>query len=77
MSKTSVDEVLELLRHETRRPRSDLRQTWAVFVANLRIFLSYKTWVATETITTSASIVMYYFVGFLVEPAGSSGLTVA
>ena len=37
-------------------------------MANLRIFLSYKTWVATETITTSASIVMYYFVGLLVEP---------
>jgi ABC-2 type transport system permease protein len=68
VSRPSVEEVVDLLRVETRRPRSDLAQTWAVFVANLRIFLSYKTWVATETITTLASIIMYYFVGFLVEP---------
>ncbi|MBU7004729.1 MAG: hypothetical protein HXS50_04130, partial [Theionarchaea archaeon] len=68
MPKASVEEVVELLKHEIREPRSDLAQTWAVFIANLRIFLSYKTWVATETIATSASIVMYYFVGFLVEP---------
>ena len=68
MSKVTVEEIISLLRKDVPRHRSDLRQTWAVFMANLRIFLSYKTWVATETITTLASVVMYYFVGFLVEP---------
>lgn len=68
MSKPTIDDLVELLRYRAPRDRSDLRQTWAVFIANLRIFLSYKTWVATETITTSASIVMYYFVGFLIQP---------
>jgi ABC-2 type transport system permease protein len=66
--KPTVGDVVEMLGQEVPRHQSDVRQTFAVFVANLRIFLSYKTWVATETITTSASVVMYYFVGFLVEP---------
>jgi ABC-2 type transport system permease protein len=69
MGSTAVDEVVELLGRDAPRDRSDLRQTWAVFLANLRIFLSYKTWVATETISTLASIVMYYFLGFMVDPA--------
>lgn len=68
MSKVTVEEIMSLLGKDVPRHRSDLRQTWAVFMANLRIFLSYKTWVATETITTLTSVVMYYFVGFLVEP---------
>ncbi len=37
-------------------------------MANLRIFLSYKTWVATETVNTLASIAMFYFFSFLVNP---------
>ncbi len=68
MSKPGVEDIVQLLAVKSPRHRSDLSQTWAVFVANLRIFLSYKTWVATETITTLASIVMYYFVGLMVIP---------
>jgi len=68
MSRATAHDVIEILRHDAPRHRSDLRQTWAVFMANLRIFLSYKTWVATETVTTLASIAMFYFFSFLVNP---------
>ncbi len=68
MARATSGDVVEVLRLDAPRSRSDLRQTWAVFVANLRIFLSYKTWVATETISTFASVVMYYFMGFLIMP---------
>ena len=38
-----------------------------MFLANLRIFLSNRTWVATKTIASLASVVMYYFVGVMVD----------
>lgn len=59
---------MELLREEPPKLRSELRQTWGVFWAQLKIFLSYKTWVVTETLSTVASIAMYYFMGFQVRP---------
>jgi len=60
--------VVDLLREDPPRLRSELRQTWGVFWAQLKMFLSYKTWVVTETLSTVASIAMYYFMGFQVRP---------
>ncbi|MEM2904618.1 MAG: ABC transporter permease [Candidatus Bathyarchaeia archaeon] len=60
--------IVDLLREDPPRLRSELRQTWGVFWAQLKIFLSYKTWVITETLSTVASIAMYYFMGFQVKP---------
>ncbi len=68
MERDRVHQIVALLGSGSPRHPSDLRQTWAVFLANLKIFLSYRTWVATETITTLASVVMYYFVGVMVNP---------
>ncbi len=66
--RATTQDVIDVLRYDPPKQRSDLRQTWAVFVANLKIFLSYKTWVATETVTTLSSIAMFYFFSFLVNP---------
>lgn len=62
-----VEELVNLFREETPKITSDLVHVWAVFWANFKIFLSYKTWVITETISTIASIAMYSFMGLQVE----------
>ena len=62
-----VKKLLDLFREETPRSPSELIQIWAVFWANFKIFLSYKTWVITETVSTIASITMYFFMGLQVE----------
>ena len=56
-----VQDLIQMFREEHPRPRSDLRHVWAVFWANFKIFLSYRTWVITETLSTVASIAMYSF----------------
>jgi len=62
-----TEDLIELFREETRRPPSDILHIWAVFWANFKIFLSYKTWVITETLSTIASIAMYSFMGLQVR----------
>jgi len=76
----NVKDLVDLFREEARRSSSDLVHTWAVFWANFKIFLSYKTWVITETLSTIASIAMYSFMGLQVEPerlvgAGYGGIS--
>jgi ABC-2 type transport system permease protein len=62
-----VEQLIDLFREEFPRPSSELTHTWAVFWANFKIFLSYKTWVITETLSTVASIAMYSFMGLQVD----------
>ena len=62
-----VEQIIDLFREEFPRYSSDLTHTWAVFWANFKIFLSYKTWVITETLSTVASIAMYSFMGLQVD----------
>lgn len=50
-----VKDLVDLFREEARGSRSDLIHIWAVFWANFKIFLSYRTWVITETLSTIAS----------------------
>ncbi|MDH5440065.1 MAG: ABC transporter permease [Candidatus Bathyarchaeota archaeon] len=59
--------LVELFSKEVPPRRSDIVHVWAVFWSNFKIFLSYKTWVVTETISTVASIAMYSFMGLQVE----------
>ena len=61
-----TDDIVALFKEETPHHPSDLRHVWAVFWANFKIFLSYKTWVITETMSTIASIAMYSFMGLQV-----------
>ncbi len=63
-----VQDLIQVFKEEQARPRSDLRHVWAVFWANFKIFLSYRTWVITETLSTVASIAMYSFMGLQVPP---------
>jgi len=63
----NVEEIVELFREETSRTSSDTAHVWAVFWANFKIFLSYKAWIITETLSTVASIAMYFFMGLQVE----------
>jgi len=62
-----VEQIVDLFREEFPRPSSELTHTWAVFWANFKIFLSYRTWVITETLSTVASIAMYSFMGLQVD----------
>lgn len=62
-----VEELVDLFREETPYSTSELTHVWAVFWANFKIFLSYKTWVLTETLSTMASIAMYSFMGLQVD----------
>jgi len=63
----NVDELIELFREDTLRLTSGVTHVWAVFWANLKMFLTYKTWVVTETLSTVASIAMYSFMGLQVD----------
>lgn len=62
-----VEDIVELLREDRPRVSSSLIHVWAVFWANFKIFLSYRTWVVMETISTVASIAMYSFMGLQVD----------
>ncbi|MCX8162170.1 MAG: hypothetical protein N3E44_04155, partial [Candidatus Bathyarchaeota archaeon] len=62
-----VEDILELLKEDKPRVSSELTHVWAVFWANFKIFLSYRTWVVMETISTVASIAMYSFMGIQVD----------
>ncbi len=63
----NVEELVELFKDETPRLSRDITHIWAVFWANFKIFLSYRTWVITETLSTVASIAMYSFMGLQVD----------
>jgi len=63
----NVDELIELFREDTLRLTSGVTHVWAVFWANLKMFLTYRTWVVTETLSTVASIAMYSFMGLQVD----------
>jgi len=62
-----VEDIVELLREDRPRVSSGFIHVWAVFWANFKIFLSYRTWVVMETISTVASIAMYSFMGLQVD----------
>lgn len=62
-----VDGLVNLFKEDVPRSSSELVHIWAVFWANFKIFLSYRTWVITETLSTVASIAMYSFMGLQVE----------
>lgn len=63
----NVKDLVDLFREEAQSSSSDLTHIWAVFWANFKIFLSYRTWVITETLSTIASIAMYSFMGLQVD----------
>jgi len=63
----NVKDLVDLFREEAPRSSSDLIHIWAVFWANFKVFLSYRTWVITETLSTIASIAMYSFMGLQVR----------
>ncbi len=62
-----VEDLIQLFKEDSRRPFSETTHIWAVFWANFKVFLSYKTWVITETLSVAASIGMYFFMGFQVD----------
>ncbi|MBS7639110.1 MAG: ABC transporter permease [Candidatus Bathyarchaeia archaeon] len=62
-----VEDLINLFREDRPRTSSDIRHVWAVFWANFKIFLSYRTWVIMETISTVASVAMYSFMGLQVD----------
>jgi ABC-2 type transport system permease protein len=49
--------------------KSEVRQTWGIFWGQLKIFLTYRTWVITDTFNTIVSIAIYYFLSLQVKPA--------
>ncbi len=63
----NTEDLVELFRKETPRIHSGTTHVWAVFWANFKVFLSYKTWAITETMSTVASIAMYSFMGLQVD----------
>lgn len=62
-----VEDLIELFKEDRPRLSSEVVHVWAVFWANFKIFLSYRTWVIMETISTVASIAMYSFMGLQVD----------
>ena len=62
-----VEDLINIFRENETRVSSELTHIWAVFWANFKIFLSYKTWVIMETISTIASVAMYSFMGLQVD----------
>jgi ABC-2 type transport system permease protein len=64
-----VEDLIELFKEDKPRSSSEAVHIWAVFWANFKIFLSYRTWVIMETISTVASIAMYSFMGLQVDAA--------
>ena len=49
--------------------KSEVRQTWGVFWGQLKIFMTYRTWVVTDTFNTIVSIAIYYFLSLQVQPS--------
>ena len=62
-----VEDLINLFREDKTRVSSEFIHIWAVFWANFKIFLSYRTWVIMETISTVASVAMYSFMGLQVD----------
>lgn len=62
------DRILEVLREDTPRSKSPLRQLLGVVWANLKILTAYKSWLVMDLLSTVASVLMYYFVGLQVDP---------
>lgn len=62
-----VEDLINLFREKESCASSELAHIWAVFWANFKIFLSYKTWVIMETISTIASVAMYSFMSLQVD----------
>lgn len=61
-------DLLSELKQKEARLKSPLRQFFGVAWANLKLFLSYKSWFVMEMLAMIASAVMYYFVGLQVDP---------
>jgi ABC-type Na+ efflux pump permease subunit len=49
--------------------KSEVRQTWGIFWGQLKIFMTYRTWVVTDTFNTIVSIAIYYFLSLQVQPS--------
>jgi ABC-type multidrug transport system permease subunit len=63
------DQLMAYLQENVPREKSEIRQTWGIFWGQLKIFLTYRTWVLTETFNTFVSIGIYYFLSLQVQPA--------
>jgi len=62
------DALIALFQEPVHPDRSEARQTWGVFWAQLKIFLTYRTWFVTDTFNTVVSIAIYYFLSLQVQP---------
>jgi len=62
-------EIISYFRDSEPPVRSDARQTWGIFWGQLKIFLTYRTWVITDTFNTIVSITIYYFLSLQVQPS--------
>jgi ABC-type multidrug transport system permease subunit len=62
------DTLIALFQEPVQPDRSEARQTWGVFWAQLKIFLTYRTWFVTDTFNTVVSIAIYYFLSLQVQP---------
>jgi ABC-type multidrug transport system permease subunit len=62
------DTLIALFQEPVHPDRSEARQTWGVFWAQLKIFLTYRTWFVTDTFNTVVSIAIYYFLSLQVQP---------
>jgi len=49
--------------------KSEVRQIWGIFWGQLKIFMTYRTWVVTDTFNTIVSIAIYYFLSLQVQPS--------
>jgi len=63
----NTEQLVALFREDTVRASSNMTHVWAVFWANFKMFLTYRSWVLTETLSTLASVAMYSFMGLQVD----------
>jgi ABC-2 type transport system permease protein len=61
--------LIPCFQDETPPVKSEVRQTWGIFWAQLKIFSTYRTWVISETLNTFVSIAIYYFLSLQVQPS--------
>jgi ABC-type multidrug transport system permease subunit len=62
-------QLITYLQENVPPERSEIRQTWGIFWGQFKIFLTYRTWVMTETFNTIVSIAIYYFLSLQVQPS--------
>ena len=63
------DHIIESLQEDSPRDKSEVRQAYGVFWAQLKVFFTYRTWLITDTFNTVVSIAIYYFLSLQVQPS--------